>query len=266
MVRLTRIYTRLGDGGDTHLGDMSRARQDERAGSSPTATSTSSTASSASLARRRCRDGYDGVARAIQNDLFDLGADLCVPEGGEPVIASGSRRSRSRGSKGCATRSTRRSSRSRASCCRVARRPRPRCTTPARCVVAPSARPWRWPTPKRSTHNVVAYLNRLSDLLFILARGANAAAGRRRAVATRRRPLIHGGQPPGVVVALRVVPVAPRKRHQAHQVDRQEHEAGDHHGGAARPASPRRSRPEAGSDDSLPSNDQHRLATGTAKS
>ena len=81
MVRLTRIYTRGGDTGETSLGNGSRvAKHDLRIA----ATGTVDEANAAiGLARLHCEDGVDAVLSRIQNDLFDLGADLCTPQGGK---------------------------------------------------------------------------------------------------------------------------------------------------------------------------------------
>ena len=76
----THIYTRLGDGGDTHLGDMSRARK-----TSPRVVAygdVDELNSALGVARAEgLPEGVDGWLRLVQNDLFDLGADLCVPPG-----------------------------------------------------------------------------------------------------------------------------------------------------------------------------------------
>lgn len=80
MVRLTRIYTRLGDAGDTHLGDMSRARKTSARvvafGDVDELNAVIGVARSQGLAHTA-----DGWLALVQNDLFDLGADLCVPPG-----------------------------------------------------------------------------------------------------------------------------------------------------------------------------------------
>jgi len=80
MVRLTRIYTRGGDAGETSLGDGSRvAKHDLRVA----ATGTVDEANAAiGLARLHVQGAADAVLSRIQNDLFDLGADLCTPPGG----------------------------------------------------------------------------------------------------------------------------------------------------------------------------------------
>jgi len=79
-VNLTRIYTRLGDGGETHLGDMSRvSKTDPRIEAYGTVDELN-----AQLAVALTVDGLDpghaGWLRRIQNDLFDVGADIAVPE------------------------------------------------------------------------------------------------------------------------------------------------------------------------------------------
>jgi cob(I)alamin adenosyltransferase len=80
MVRLTRIYTRGGDAGETSLGDGRRvAKHDARVAAY-------GTVDEANAAIGIARLHLDGEAEAmlarIQNDLFDLGADLCTPEAG----------------------------------------------------------------------------------------------------------------------------------------------------------------------------------------
>ncbi len=79
-VNLTRIYTRLGDGGETHLGDMSRVpKTDPRIEAYGTVDELNSwigvTLTVAELDQR-----HAGWLRRIQNDLFDVGADIAAPE------------------------------------------------------------------------------------------------------------------------------------------------------------------------------------------
>ena len=80
MVRLTRIYTRGGDKGQTSLGDGSRvAKQSLRVA----AYGAVDEANAAIGVARLHTDGEtDQMVARIQNDLFDLGADLCTPEEG----------------------------------------------------------------------------------------------------------------------------------------------------------------------------------------
>lgn len=77
MVKLTKIYTRGGDGGKTSLGNGARvAKYDLRV----TAYGTVDEANAAiGLARLHADTLADGMLARIQNDLFDLGADLCRP-------------------------------------------------------------------------------------------------------------------------------------------------------------------------------------------
>ena len=80
MVRLTKIYTRGGDSGETSLGDGVRvpkhALRVEAYGTVDEANA------AIGLARLHAHDEADSVLARIQNDLFDLGADLCRPEEG----------------------------------------------------------------------------------------------------------------------------------------------------------------------------------------
>ena len=82
MVKLTRIYTRTGDGGQTSLGDGKRVGKDALR---VEAFGTVDEANAAlGMARLHAKGKMDAMLARIQNDLFDLGADLCVPEGGKP--------------------------------------------------------------------------------------------------------------------------------------------------------------------------------------
>jgi cob(I)alamin adenosyltransferase len=82
MVKLTRIYTRTGDGGQTSLGDGKRVGKDALR---VEAFGTVDEANAAlGMARLHAKGEMDAMLARIQNDLFDLGADLCVPEGGKP--------------------------------------------------------------------------------------------------------------------------------------------------------------------------------------
>ena len=79
-VRLTRIYTRGGDAGETSLGDGSRvAKLDARIGAFGTVDELNS-ALGVCLAGQ-CPEELAVPLRRIQNELFDLGADLSVPFG-----------------------------------------------------------------------------------------------------------------------------------------------------------------------------------------
>ncbi len=77
MVVLSKIYTRGGDAGDTALGDGSRVpKPSVRVEAYGTVDETNATVG---LARLHAEGDTDAALARIQNDLFDLGADLCRP-------------------------------------------------------------------------------------------------------------------------------------------------------------------------------------------
>lgn len=83
MVVLNRIYTRTGDDGTTALGTGERRKKyDLRIEAYGTVDETNS---AIGLARLHTRDNaeIDAMLERIQNDLFDLGADLCMPDRGK---------------------------------------------------------------------------------------------------------------------------------------------------------------------------------------
>jgi cob(I)alamin adenosyltransferase len=171
-VRLTRIYTRAGDAGETSLGDGSRVpKTDPRIEAYGTVDELNATLGLA-LASAELPDEFRPWLERIQNDLFDLGADLSVPLSDE--------RERLRVGQTDVERLEE-------LCDRVNERLEPLtsfvlpgggeaatrlhlartvCRRAERLVVALAARE---PVNPRA----LAYLNRLSDLLFILARGAS---------------------------------------------------------------------------------------------
>ena len=78
MVVLSKIYTRTGDAGDTALGDGTRvAKHALRVSAYGTVDETNATLG---LARLHASGDMDAALQRIQNDLFDLGADLCRPD------------------------------------------------------------------------------------------------------------------------------------------------------------------------------------------
>ena len=80
MVQLTRIYTRGGDRGQTSLGDGTRVpKSDLRVEAYGTVDEANA---AVGLARLHTTGDLDRLLSRIQNDLFDLGADLCTPEDG----------------------------------------------------------------------------------------------------------------------------------------------------------------------------------------
>lgn len=81
-INLTRIYTRLGDDGETHLGDMSRvAKTDPRIEAYGTVDELNAQVGVVLAASAELPERERNWLRRIQNDLFDVGADLCLPPG-----------------------------------------------------------------------------------------------------------------------------------------------------------------------------------------
>ncbi len=169
-VRLTRIYTRGGDAGETSLGDGSRVSKLDPL--------------IRGVRRRRRAQLADRVGAGrcvptlassrVQNELFDLGADLSVP------FAAGDGRLRitqaaiDRLEADCDEANASAAGASSPSCCRAAARVPRGCTSRAPFAGAPRAS-CVWAATERPVNPLVpVYLNRLSDLLFILARAANA--------------------------------------------------------------------------------------------
>jgi cob(I)alamin adenosyltransferase len=186
-VNLTRIYTKLGDGGETHLGDMSRvSKLHPRVEAYGTVDELNATIGVALLAPGLPERFAEWLAR-VQNDLLDLGADLSVPAPAEAAEAPGDgeqpparQRLRVDGEytrwleQACdevnATLAPLRSfvipggtpAAAHLHVCRTVCRRAERRTIAVGAEVNPE---------------VVRYLNRLSDLLFILSRAANVGPG-----------------------------------------------------------------------------------------
>ncbi|EXU67991.1 Cob(I)yrinic acid a,c-diamide adenosyltransferase [Streptomyces sp. PRh5] len=180
MVNLTRIYTRTGDTGSTALGDMSRtAKTDSRIGAYADANEANA-AIGVAIALGQLPAEIVKVLVRVQNDLFDVGADLCTPVVADPAhpplrvaqgyidkleadcdrFLEGLEKLRSfilpGGTPGAALLHQ---------ACTVVRRAE-RST-------------WAALTEHGDSMNALTatYLNRLSDLLFILARSANKEVG-----------------------------------------------------------------------------------------
>jgi cob(I)alamin adenosyltransferase len=168
-VNLTRIYTRLGDGGETHLGDMSRVRKTHPRIEAYGEIDELNAQIGVTLAVAGLPNAYGEWLRRVQNDLFDCGADLSVPEGGERERLRVRAEQVTWLEEACdevnATLSPLRSfvlpggtaAAAQLHVCRTVCRRAER-----RALLVEGASP-----------EVVRYLNRLSDLLFILSRGAN---------------------------------------------------------------------------------------------
>ena len=175
-VHLTRIYTRTGDDGTTALGDMSRVRKtDPRVGAYADCDETNAAIGMA-VALGDLPERVTDVLRRIQNDLFDVGADLCTPVVAEPdfppLRVEASYTERLEG------------------WCDEFNEVLPKLSsfllpggTPGAALLhhartlARRAERSGWllveADPDRTGLEAIRYLNRLSDLLFILARTAN---------------------------------------------------------------------------------------------
>jgi cob(I)alamin adenosyltransferase len=87
MVKLTKIYTRGGDGGKTSLGDGTRrAKDDLRVAAYGTVDEANA---AIGIARLNATGADNGMLARILDDMFDLGADLCVPETGRKGESAG---------------------------------------------------------------------------------------------------------------------------------------------------------------------------------
>ncbi|MGE0502462.1 MAG: cob(I)yrinic acid a,c-diamide adenosyltransferase [Rhizobiaceae bacterium] len=86
MVKLNKIYTKTGDDGTTGLGDGQRRRKDDpRVEAYGTVDEANACVG---IARTHTAEAYpviDSMLARIQNDLFDLGADLATPDTGKPL-------------------------------------------------------------------------------------------------------------------------------------------------------------------------------------
>jgi cob(I)alamin adenosyltransferase len=79
-VNLTRIYTRLGDGGETHLGDMSRVPKTHPRIEAYGTVDELNSQLGVALTLEGLDPAHADWLRRIQNDLFDVGADIAAPE------------------------------------------------------------------------------------------------------------------------------------------------------------------------------------------
>ena len=177
MVRLTRIYTKTGDGGDTHLGDMSRVRKTSLRvvafGDVDELNAVIGLVRASGVSA-----GTDVALAHIQNDLFDLGGDLCVPitsgEAGrlrirpDQVLRLEGWCDRDNDALPPLTSFILPGGSSAAANLHLARTV---CRRAERAVIALG-------DSEDVNPEALRYLNRLSDLLFILARAANVDAGR----------------------------------------------------------------------------------------
>lgn len=176
VVRINRVYTKVGDNGTTALGDGSRVPKTSARLAAYADTDEANSVLGLAIALGGLPDEISGVLRRIQNDLFDVGADLCLPiqedPPYEPLRITEAYLERLEG------------------WCDEFNERLPKLTsfilpggTPgaaflhqARTVSRRAERSaWALLEAEPDTSNPIAakYLNRLSDLLFILARLAN---------------------------------------------------------------------------------------------
>lgn len=83
MVNLTRIYTRTGDDGYTSLGDFSRTSKTDQRLEAYADVDEANSAIGVVLALGEPSEEIAAVLLRVQNEMFDLGADLCTPLGGD---------------------------------------------------------------------------------------------------------------------------------------------------------------------------------------
>jgi cob(I)alamin adenosyltransferase len=175
-VRLTRIYTKTGDAGQTHLGDMSRVEKTDPRLMAFADVDEANSVLGVAIALGALEPDIADLLRSVQNDLFDVGADLCTPVTPDPeypplrVTAAYTERLEA--------------------ACDAHNEALPRLNsfilpggTPGAAllhqarVVARRAERSVWALlaadAERTNPETARYLNRLSDLLFILARVAN---------------------------------------------------------------------------------------------
>jgi cob(I)alamin adenosyltransferase len=169
-VNLTRIYTRLGDAGETHLGDMSRvSKTDPRIDTYGTIDELNAQLG-VTLTIEQLPAQYRPWLQRIQNDLFDVGADVAAPEDPDRerlrVLPDQTKWLEDRCDEVNATLPNLKSfvlpggtrAAAQLHVCRTVCRRAERLAVGCGADISPE---------------VVRYLNRLSDLLFILSRGAN---------------------------------------------------------------------------------------------
>ena len=169
-VNLTRIYTRLGDSGETHLGDMSRVPKTHPRIEAYGTVDELNAHIGVTLALPDLPGDYRAWLAHIQNDLFDVGADVSAPEGEDRqrlrVVPEQTAWLEERCDEVNATLAPLKSFvlpggtpvAAQLHVCRTV------CRRAERLAIA---------CGDDCSPEVVRYLNRLSDLLFILSRGAN---------------------------------------------------------------------------------------------
>jgi cob(I)alamin adenosyltransferase len=180
MVNLTRIYTRTGDDGTTALGDMSRVDKNDHRLHAYADTDEANSSIGVAIALGNLDPAIIDLLLRVQNELFDVGADLCTPVVENPEYPP------------------LRVEQSYIEALEAACDTYNELLTPLRSFILPGGTPGAAllhvartvvRRAERSTWAAIDeygdgvntltahYLNRLSDLLFILARAANINAG-----------------------------------------------------------------------------------------
>jgi cob(I)alamin adenosyltransferase len=179
-VVLSKIYTRTGDDGATALGDMSRTRKTDPRLAAYADTDEANSAIGVALSLGQLPDDIRQTLLRVQNELFDVGADLCNPVTASPAYPplrvdedyiTALERSCDEFNAGLPVLR---------SFVLPGGTPAAALLHVARTVVRRAERSaWAALEVHGDTMNplTVKYLNRLSDLLFILARKANEAVG-----------------------------------------------------------------------------------------
>jgi cob(I)alamin adenosyltransferase len=176
MVRLTRIYTKTGDGGQTRLGDLSKVTKTDPRLAAYADVDESNSVIGVALALGALQADVVELLGTVQNDLFDVGADLSTPIGPDPkypplrVTAAYTERLE----RACDTYNE--TLPDLRSFILPGGTPGAALLHQARAVVRRAERRvWALMEvdAERTNPEAARYLNRLSDLLFILARAAN---------------------------------------------------------------------------------------------
>jgi cob(I)alamin adenosyltransferase len=180
MVHLTRIYTRTGDDGTTALGDFSRTHKTDPRLAAYADVDEANSAIGVAIALGELSDDLVTLLTQVQNDLFDVGADLCTP------VVESPEHPPLRIEESYVERLEQACDRYNAGLAKLRSFILPGGTRGAallhvaRTVVRRAERTtWAALEEYGDTMNPLTakYLNRLSDLLFILARVANAERG-----------------------------------------------------------------------------------------
>ena len=180
MVNLTRIYTKTGDDGTTSLGDLSRTSKNDLRLIAYAEVDEANCAVGVALATTELDDDVRAVLLRVQNELFDVGADLCTPVVADPKYPP------LRVLPECVTGLEQDIDRFNADLAKLRSFVLPGGTPAsaqlhvARTVVRRAERAtWAALAEHGESMSLLTatYLNRLSDLLFVLGRHANQAVG-----------------------------------------------------------------------------------------